>query len=76
MCRVMTVSLVELSSKFLGVVGRLGLLHVRLHHLILRRLILTVHLHSGPEEVNRIPPKNYSENFVYKPSTLRLVRTK
>ncbi|KAI0688868.1 NADH-ubiquinone oxidoreductase 21kDa subunit [Earliella scabrosa] len=30
----------------------------------------------GPEEVNRIPPKNYSENFVYKPSTLRLVRTK
>ncbi|KAI0755186.1 NADH-ubiquinone oxidoreductase 21kDa subunit [Daedaleopsis nitida] len=27
-------------------------------------------------EVNRIPPKNYSENFLYKPSKLRLIRTK
>ena len=31
---------------------------------------------SAPTEVNRIPPKNYSENFVYKPNKLRLLRTK
>ncbi|KAI0770468.1 ETC complex I subunit conserved region-domain-containing protein [Fomes fomentarius] len=30
----------------------------------------------GPQEVTRIPPKNYSENFLYKPSKLRLIRTK
>ncbi|KAI0822218.1 ETC complex I subunit conserved region-domain-containing protein [Trametes gibbosa] len=30
----------------------------------------------GPTEINRIPPKNYSENFVYKPNKLRIVRTK
>ncbi|KAI0350359.1 hypothetical protein OH77DRAFT_1507036 [Trametes cingulata] len=28
------------------------------------------------EEINRIPPKNYAENFLYKPSKLRLIRTK
>ncbi|EJF61067.1 NADH-ubiquinone oxidoreductase 21kDa subunit [Dichomitus squalens LYAD-421 SS1] len=28
------------------------------------------------EEVNRIPPKNYAENFLYKPNKLRLIRTK
>ncbi|RPD54647.1 NADH-ubiquinone oxidoreductase 21kDa subunit [Lentinus tigrinus ALCF2SS1-7] len=27
-------------------------------------------------EVNRIPPKNYAENYVYKPSKLRIMRTK
>ncbi|KAJ8496250.1 hypothetical protein ONZ51_g1181 [Trametes cubensis] len=27
-------------------------------------------------EIKRIPPKNYAENFVYKPSKLRLIRTK
>ncbi|GJE98517.1 electron transport chain complex I subunit [Phanerochaete sordida] len=27
-------------------------------------------------EVKRIPPKNYAENYVYKPSTLRICRTK
>ncbi|KAI0632055.1 ETC complex I subunit conserved region-domain-containing protein [Trametes polyzona] len=30
----------------------------------------------GPTEINRIPPKNYAENFVYKPGKLRLIRTK
>ncbi|EIW59676.1 uncharacterized protein TRAVEDRAFT_46977 [Trametes versicolor FP-101664 SS1] len=30
----------------------------------------------GPTEINRIPPKNYSENFLYKPSQLRIIRTK
>ncbi|KAH9912691.1 NADH-ubiquinone oxidoreductase 21kDa subunit [Epithele typhae] len=27
-------------------------------------------------EVNRIPPKNYSENYLYRPNTLRIMRTK
>ncbi|EDR13375.1 uncharacterized protein LACBIDRAFT_148506, partial [Laccaria bicolor S238N-H82] len=26
--------------------------------------------------VERIPPKNYAENYVYRPSTLRIMRTK
>uniref|UniRef100_A0A5K1K595 NADH dehydrogenase [ubiquinone] iron-sulfur protein 4, mitochondrial n=1 Tax=Ganoderma boninense TaxID=34458 RepID=A0A5K1K595_9APHY len=30
----------------------------------------------APTEVTRIPPKNYSENFVYKPNKLRICRTK
>ncbi|KAJ3542798.1 hypothetical protein NMY22_g3379 [Coprinellus aureogranulatus] len=29
-----------------------------------------------PEMVKRIPPKNYAENFVYKPHKLRIMRTK
>ncbi|KAN0087523.1 ETC complex I subunit conserved region domain containing protein [Tylopilus felleus] len=29
-----------------------------------------------PETVKRIPPKNYAENFVYKPHKLRIMRTK
>ncbi|KXN88288.1 NADH-ubiquinone oxidoreductase 21 kDa subunit, mitochondrial [Leucoagaricus sp. SymC.cos] len=29
-----------------------------------------------PEAIKRIPPKNYSENFVYKPHKLRIMRTK
>ncbi|KAF9452979.1 hypothetical protein P691DRAFT_720832 [Macrolepiota fuliginosa MF-IS2] len=29
-----------------------------------------------PEATKRIPPKNYSENFVYKPHKLRIMRTK
>ncbi|KAI9573645.1 Ndufs4, NADH dehydrogenase Fe-S protein 4 [Boletus coccyginus] len=29
-----------------------------------------------PETVKRIPPKNYSENFVYRPHKLRIMRTK
>lgn len=29
-----------------------------------------------PTTVKRIPPKNYAENFVYKPDKLRIVRTK
>ncbi|KAI0366923.1 hypothetical protein BV20DRAFT_981683 [Pilatotrama ljubarskyi] len=33
-------------------------------------------LHSAAPEINRIPPKNYAENFLYKPSKLRIVRTK
>ncbi|KLO15979.1 hypothetical protein SCHPADRAFT_848803 [Schizopora paradoxa] len=28
------------------------------------------------ETVKRVPPKNYSENFVYKPNKLRICRTK
>ena len=28
------------------------------------------------EGVMRIPPKNYSENYVYRPNTLRIARTK
>ena len=31
---------------------------------------------SQAETVKRIPPKNYSENFVYKPHKLRIMRTK
>ncbi|CDO75296.1 hypothetical protein BN946_scf184654.g4 [Trametes cinnabarina] len=27
-------------------------------------------------EIKRIPPKNYAENFLYKPDKLRLIRTK
>lgn len=27
-------------------------------------------------EVKRIPPKNYAENYLYRPGTLRIVRTK
>jgi len=27
-------------------------------------------------EINRIPPKNYAENYVYKPNKLRILRTK
>ncbi|OSD02407.1 hypothetical protein PYCCODRAFT_1435407 [Trametes coccinea BRFM310] len=27
-------------------------------------------------EIKRIPPKNYAENFLYKPNKLRLIRTK
>jgi len=29
-----------------------------------------------PETVKRVPPKNYSESFVYKPNKLRILRTK
>ncbi|KAH7885332.1 Ndufs4, NADH dehydrogenase Fe-S protein 4 [Phlebopus sp. FC_14] len=29
-----------------------------------------------PPTVRRIPPKNYAENFVYKPNKLRIMRTK
>ncbi|KAH7920305.1 Ndufs4, NADH dehydrogenase Fe-S protein 4 [Leucogyrophana mollusca] len=29
-----------------------------------------------PPPTKKIPPKNYSENFVYKPNTLRIMRTK
>ncbi|KAL0961404.1 hypothetical protein HGRIS_006354 [Hohenbuehelia grisea] len=29
-----------------------------------------------PPTVKRIPPKNYAENYVYKPNTLRICRTK
>lgn len=29
-----------------------------------------------PSVVKRIPPKNYAENYVYKPHTLRIMRTK
>ncbi|KAF8555734.1 Ndufs4, NADH dehydrogenase Fe-S protein 4 [Imleria badia] len=29
-----------------------------------------------PETVKRIPPKNYSENYVYNPHKLRIMRTK
>ncbi|KAJ2930897.1 hypothetical protein H1R20_g6192, partial [Candolleomyces eurysporus] len=29
-----------------------------------------------PTAAKRIPPKNYSENFVYKPHKLRIMRTK
>ncbi|KAF5315108.1 hypothetical protein D9619_007376 [Psilocybe cf. subviscida] len=29
-----------------------------------------------PPAVKRIPPKNYAENYVYKPHTLRIMRTK
>ncbi|TFK28072.1 NADH-ubiquinone oxidoreductase 21kDa subunit [Coprinopsis marcescibilis] len=29
-----------------------------------------------PPAVKRIPPKNYAENFVYRPDTLRIMRTK
>jgi len=29
-----------------------------------------------PTTVKKIPPKNYSENFLYRPSKLRIVRTK
>ncbi|KAI6138773.1 Ndufs4, NADH dehydrogenase Fe-S protein 4 [Pisolithus tinctorius] len=29
-----------------------------------------------PSTVKRVPPKNYAENFVYKPHKLRIVRTK
>lgn len=31
---------------------------------------------SQPLTVKRIPPKNYAENYVYKPNTLRIARTK
>ncbi|EEB90503.1 hypothetical protein MPER_11281 [Moniliophthora perniciosa FA553] len=29
-----------------------------------------------PESVERIPPKNYSENYLYRPNTLRIHKTK
>lgn len=32
--------------------------------------------HSQHPEVKRIPPKNYAENYVYKPNKLRICRTK
>lgn len=31
---------------------------------------------SQQPEVKRIPPKNYAENYVYKPNKLRICRTK
>lgn len=31
---------------------------------------------SQPETVKRVPPKNYSENFVFRPNELRILRTK
>ncbi|KAG1808993.1 Ndufs4, NADH dehydrogenase Fe-S protein 4 [Suillus variegatus] len=31
---------------------------------------------TQPPPTKKIPPKNYSENFVYKPNTLRIMRTK
>jgi len=32
--------------------------------------------HSQQPTVKRIPPKNYAENYVYRPNTLRIMRTK
>jgi hypothetical protein len=32
--------------------------------------------HRQPPPTKKIPPKNYSENFVYKPNKLRIMRTK
>ena len=29
-----------------------------------------------PETVKRVPPKNYSESFFFKPEQLRILRTK
>ncbi|KAK7681560.1 hypothetical protein QCA50_015292 [Cerrena zonata] len=30
----------------------------------------------GPTEVKRVPPKNYSENYLYRPNKLRILKTK
>lgn len=46
------------------------------------RLQPTIHCSPGwdyylqPPTVKKIPPKNYSENFLYRPNKLRIARTK
>ena len=39
-------------------------------------VISTFWAHSSCMCLQRIPPKNYAENYVYKPNTLRIARTK
>lgn len=46
---------------------------------VLCSLLLALRIHavsSQAPEIKVRPPKNYSENFLYKPNKLRLVRTK
>lgn len=55
--------------------ARLGLLCVRCCRLKLELFYLLFCCRQAPV-VKRIPPKNYAENYVYRPNTLRIMRTK
>ena len=54
---------------------RMGLLHVRQLDLLSNPLA-DIWYHSSSPERTHIPPKNYAENYVYKPNKLRIMRTK
>jgi hypothetical protein len=54
---------------------RLGLLRV-IHMIDSQADRLTDSRSSQPPTVKRIPPKNYAENFVFRPGKLRIARTK
>jgi hypothetical protein len=56
-------------------VGRMGLLRVRSQPL-LRHASLTFPYRRQPPTVKRIPPKNYSENYLYRDKKLRIAKTK
>lgn len=55
---------------------RVGLLCVSFKYPFCVFIVDQSSLCSQPEAVKRIPPKNYSENYVYKPHKLRIMRTK
>lgn len=57
-----------------GFVVRLGLLCVCCKSSTM--ISFTYIYFSQQETVKRIPPKNYAENYVYKPNKLRICRTK
>lgn len=44
--------------------------------LVTSRYVRLSTLFRQPPVVQRIPPKNYAENYVYKPNKLRIARTK
>lgn len=55
---------------------RMGLLCVSSAYSVCISTAQRSSFYSQSETVKRIPPKNYSENYVYKPRTLRIMRTK
>lgn len=60
----------------LGFDIRMGLLCVRNLLLHAECTLTTSISYRQTEPIKRILPKNYAENYVYKPSELRIMRTK
>lgn len=52
----------------------MGLLCVRAVTIRLQKLLIVPC--SQQPTVKRVPPKNYAENFLYRPGKLRIMRTK
>lgn len=64
----------SLYSLLTPVLCRLGLLCVS--HAVMRQCSCSNGFDRQQETVKRIPPKNYSENYLYNPNKLRIMKTK